>query len=70
MATIKKALNYVHNAGGNATPNSLMTDYAPVGHLLYNELLKEDFIERDKEEHLTLTEKGKKKREELNGTDS
>lgn len=65
MATTKKALNYVKNAGGNATYTSFVSDYAPVGHKLYEEVAGNDLITADTGGHLHLTEKGKIKLEEL-----
>lgn len=66
MATTKKALNYVHNTGGNAKYEHFVSDWAPVGHMLFQEVEDAGLIEEDEEGFLHLTEKGKLKREELN----
>lgn len=34
----KAALEYVRNAGGNATSDSFMEDHEPIGHALWKEL--------------------------------
>ena len=69
MATLKKALNYIHNTGGNVRYHDFVSDWAPVGLQLYDKAEEADLIEQDKEGYLHLTEKGKLKREELNHGD-
>lgn len=66
MATLKKALNYVHNTKGNADYWDFVEAWKPVGHMLFNNIDNPGYIKQDEDGNIYLTEKGKKKREELN----
>jgi hypothetical protein len=60
----RKALEYVRNAGGNATTESFFEDHAPVGPNLWQELrFPNALIEHDKapgrDRYLVLTDAGR-----------
>jgi hypothetical protein len=58
MGQLEQALNWVRNARGGATVESLRDDYAPIGDQLLDDMLKYEFVEVDADQFITLTAAG------------
>lgn len=60
----RQALEYVHNAGGNATHESLIVDFEPIGQKLWIELRYPDTLvchdpSEGRARYIVLTKKGR-----------
>ena len=55
---LHRALNYVQNAGGNATVDNFIEDHEPIGSTLFKKLYYERYIFFTSDDFVHLTKKG------------